>query len=392
LDTGVLSTRPEGLSTLARNHEGHVRLLNLGRSAIQVALEAMDLAPGSGVIVPSYACAGVVLPVMQAGLRPVLADIGDDLNLTLDAVRAAHEPDVRAAIVPHLAGVWVRELDDIVEWAGRSGIRIIEDVAHAHGLSVDGVVAGASGDAAIFSSGGGKPIFGPGGGWLVTRDDGLAERAARREAMTEPSSLVRARLLDFIQRFARPESKRGRAWVLSRAATTMRLRPAGASMGDAGISFPVAAIADVEAALLNSMLPRMPELLNSRRANGALWRAALSPLESDGFRIAPQERNSHTHLWLSFRGPAAGERASEARTLLWRHGVETADLYVPLHRRPILAHVRRGDLSVTENLWRGVFLVPVRPSLRPADRDRIASAAEALAGWIAQNSTVKRLA
>ena len=54
----------------------------------------------------------------------------------------------------------------------------------------------------------------------------------------------------------------------------------------------------------------------------------------------------------------------------------------PLHRRPILAHVRCRDLSITEDLWRGVFLVPVRPSLRLADRNRTAEAAQALAAWM----------
>ena len=383
LDGAALSESREGLQrALAGGHGTHVRLLNLGRSAIQLALEAMGLAPGTGVIIPSYACAGVVMPVIQAGLRPVLADIGNDLNLTLGTVRAAYEPEVGAVVVPHLAGLWVRELHDIVEWARRAGIRVIEDVAHAQGLSVDGVPAGATGDVAIFSSGGGKPLFGPGGGWLASGDDALAERFGKRQAMVEPPELVRARLTDFIDRFGRPEIQRGRKWLFSRAAGMMRRQLPADFAGEAALSFPVAEIADIDAALVSSMLSRLPDLLSSRQTNSALWRKALRPLENASFRMAPEERNSHTHLWLSFRGPAAEAHASEARTLLWRHGVETADLYVPLHRRPILAHVRCRDLSITEDLWRGVFLVPVRPSLRLADRNRTAEAAQALAAWM----------
>ena len=384
LDGATLSGAREGLKrALGDGQRTHVRLLNLGRSAIQLALEAMGLPPGAGVIVPSYACAGVVMPVIQAGLRPVLADVGDDLNLTLETIRAAHEPDVGAVVVPHLAGVWVRELDDIVEWARGAGLYVIEDAAHAHGMSVDGVEAGATGDAAIFSSGGGKPVFGPSGGWLAIGDDALAERAAARPAMIEPPAVVRGRLTDFMHRFARPEIQLGRTWLVSRAAAAMQRHPTGTSQTDGALSFPIAEIAEVDAALVESMLPRLPGLISSRRENAAVWRNALRPLESGTFRMAPEDRNSHTHLWLSFRGPGAEQRASEARTLLWRHGVETADLYVPLHRRPLVAHVRSRDLPVTEDLWRGIFLVPTRPSLRPADRHRIGDAAEVLAGWIA---------
>jgi dTDP-4-amino-4,6-dideoxygalactose transaminase len=320
--------------------------------------------------------------VLQAGLRPVFADIGDELNPTLETVCGAYEPDVRAVVLPHLAGVWVHEVREIVEWARGVGIRVIEDVAHAQGLSVDGVRAGATGDAAIFSSGGGKPLFGPGGGWLTTGDDALAEGVRQRHLVLEAPEVIRARMKSFMRRFARPERQRGRAWLVSRAATALRWPPPRTLPTDSALSFPVAEIPDIEAALVQGMLPRLSDLVSARRTNSELWREALSPLEGGRFRMAPLEANSHTHMWLSFRGPAAEAHAIEARNLLWRHGVETANLYVPLHRRSFLAKVRWRGLARTEELWRGVFLVPVRPSLRPDDRDRIADAAEALAGWM----------
>jgi dTDP-4-amino-4,6-dideoxygalactose transaminase len=278
--------------------------------------------------------------------------------------------------------VWVRDLREIVDWADSMGIRVIEDAAHAQGLSVGGVDAGATGAAAVFSSGGGKPVFGPGGGWLTTGDDRLVQRVARRQAMVEPAEVIRARLRDFIDRFARPERQRGRAWLVSRAGSSLPRRLRRDLPPDVAPSFAVAGMADVEAGLVYSMLPRLADLISARRFNSALWRETLAPLQGNEFRIAPLEANSHTHLWFSFRGPTAESRAEEARNLLWRHGVETANFYVPLHRRPFLSNVRHRGLARTEELWRGAFLVPVRPSLRPADRERIAGAGEALAAWM----------
>ena len=53
----------------AIGEEWTVKLANLGRSAIQIALEAMDLPPGSEVILPAFACNGVALPIILPLLR-----------------------------------------------------------------------------------------------------------------------------------------------------------------------------------------------------------------------------------------------------------------------------------------------------------------------------------
>src|SRR3954468_10658305 len=39
--------------------------LNSGRAAIQLALEALDLPPRSEVLIPSYGCAGIIVPITQ---------------------------------------------------------------------------------------------------------------------------------------------------------------------------------------------------------------------------------------------------------------------------------------------------------------------------------------
>ena len=388
LEGQAFPSAPHALrARLERDLGGFVTPLNLGRAGIQLALEAMGLPSGSGVILPSYACAGVVLPVLQTGLRPVLCDVGDDLNPTLETIRAAYRPGVRAVIVPHLAGVWVADLDRILDWARSESVRIIEDAAHAHGLAVDGRQSGTLGDAAIFSTGLGKPLFGPGGGWLRTADEALTERVNARVLDREPEALVRQRLKSFADGFSASPTQRGRRLIGAVVSNRRRRSQATPSPnGHAPAGFIVAEMPDVEAALVGSMLAKLPDLVSARRRHAQLWRAALGDLESETFRMAPERDNSCLKLWLSFRGPTGEARATEARKRLWAHRVETESLYLPLHRRAFAASAMKAGLPTTETLWRGVFSVPVRASLRDSDRERICEAAAALAAFVRRTS------
>ena len=378
-----LGDAPDALARALGTDDHHVRVVNLGRSAIRLALEAMTLPAGSGVIVPSYACTGVVAPVIAAGLRPVLADIGDDLNLTLETVADAWaaDPSASALVLPHFGGVAARDAEAIVVWARDHGLRVIEDAAHAQGLTVAGRELGTLGDAAIFSSGGGKPLTGPGGGWVVTADSLLAERIAARELPGVPREVAERRLRAFVSTFVRSRAARGRTLLRSQLPSRRPTAPAPAD--DQRVRFATTAMADVDAALALSQLPRLNELIARRRDHAALWRAPLEALEGPRLRVAPRENNSATVFWLSIRGRGAGIQASEARTLLWRHGIETQSLYVPLHRRPEITPVIVAGVSRTEALWEGVFAVPVGASLRDGDRARIQSAAQALAEHLA---------
>jgi dTDP-4-amino-4,6-dideoxygalactose transaminase len=363
---------------LTHGSDDFVVLTNLGRSALHLSLEALQLPAESAVILPSYACAGVVVPVLRSGLRPAYADVGDDLNLTIDTVQAAWSPDVSAVVVPHLAGVWTRDLPAIVAWARARGIRVIEDAAQAHGLVVDGVAAGRLGDVAIFSSGGGKPIFGPGGGWLTTADAELAARAAKRLGPPEAADVVNERLRRFVDGYVSSPARRGRRQLVG------RLRPVTGK--EAPSPYAVAPIADIEAALALSVMPRLASLIEARRAHAQLWRASLRDVGGEVLRIAPERDSTAQKLWLSFRGADPGARATEARDLLWSHGVETESLYVPLHLRASFGTDRHTDLARTERLWRGIFSVPVRPTLTARDRRRIGDAASALAHMVQQAS------
>ena len=99
-----------------------IRVLNSGRAALQLILESLNLPLGSEILISTFSCAGVVMPVIQSGHRPVLVDVDEQFNIRFETVLEAYTPSVKAVVVPHLSGCWSRDMDQILGWASEREI------------------------------------------------------------------------------------------------------------------------------------------------------------------------------------------------------------------------------------------------------------------------------
>src|SRR5262245_10795976 len=70
----------------------YVIALNRGRTALEVALFALNLPVGSDVLVPAYICHSVREAVVRAGFRAVPVPVARDLHLDPDSLEAAITP------------------------------------------------------------------------------------------------------------------------------------------------------------------------------------------------------------------------------------------------------------------------------------------------------------
>ena len=166
----------------------HVFTFWKGRIALYGILKALGIGPGDSVIVPGYTCAAVAGAVKFVGASPVYADIDPELYSPSlvgysDALEGHSRSRVKALMLQHTYGI-PADVPRIVGWARKQGIAVIEDCAHAIGTLYrreDGCwqEVGNAGDAAFFSSQWSKPVSTGLGGWLVTSDQGLAERMTR---------------------------------------------------------------------------------------------------------------------------------------------------------------------------------------------------------------------
>jgi dTDP-4-amino-4,6-dideoxygalactose transaminase/DNA-binding CsgD family transcriptional regulator len=146
-----------------------------GLDALRLALLAGGIKPGDHVILPANTFAATIEAVVQAGGKPVLADVSErDYNLDPAAVEAALTARTRFLLPVHLYGQ-LANLAALERLAERHGPAIVEDACQAHGASRDGRRAGTVGIAGAFSFYPAKNLgaFGDAGA-VVTNDEQLA--------------------------------------------------------------------------------------------------------------------------------------------------------------------------------------------------------------------------
>ncbi|HMB93824.1 MAG TPA: aminotransferase class I/II-fold pyridoxal phosphate-dependent enzyme, partial [Rhodothermales bacterium] len=109
----------------------HAIAVNSCTAAMHLALEAIGLERGDEVITTSYTFAATAEVVRYFDARPVLVDIEpDSLNIDPHKIEAAITERTRAILPVHVAGL-AADLDTIHEVAGRHGLVVIDDAAHA---------------------------------------------------------------------------------------------------------------------------------------------------------------------------------------------------------------------------------------------------------------------
>jgi len=145
-------------------------------AGLHLVLEALGIAAGDEVIVPSLTFCSTVHAILQVGATPVLVD-SDRTSLNLDpaAVERAITPRTRAIVVVHLCGR-ACEMDAILALAAPQKLKVIEDCAHAIETTYRGQSAGLVGDAGCFSFYPTKSITTGDGGMVISRHRDLIER------------------------------------------------------------------------------------------------------------------------------------------------------------------------------------------------------------------------
>ncbi len=147
-----------------------------GTTALEITLRAAGLQRGDEVIVPALTFYATPFAALAQGFVPVFADV-DPATWCLDVatLEAAITPRTRAIIPVHL-GSRMTDMDRLMEIAGRHNLIVIEDCAHAHGMTWNGKAAGTFGQAGCYSFQTSKLMTCGEGGLIVTNDAQLESR------------------------------------------------------------------------------------------------------------------------------------------------------------------------------------------------------------------------
>jgi dTDP-4-amino-4,6-dideoxygalactose transaminase len=142
-----------------------------GTAALHVALSALGIGPGDEVIVPSYTFIATSFSVVQAGAIPRFADVNlDDHCISVESAEKLVNERTRAIIPVHLYGN-VCDMDQILAFAQKHNLYVIEDNAEAFGGVYKGKKTGTLGHMAACSFCQNKTFTTGGEGGMVTTDD-----------------------------------------------------------------------------------------------------------------------------------------------------------------------------------------------------------------------------
>jgi dTDP-4-amino-4,6-dideoxygalactose transaminase len=144
-----------------------------GTIALEIVTRALDMR--GEVIIPSFTFIATAHALQWQGITPVFCDVAPGTH-HIDPAQ------VERLITPRTTGiipvhVWGEACDiaALQDVAGRHGLRVVYDAAHALACSYGGAMIGNFGDAEVFSFHATKFFNTFEGGAVTTNDDGLAE-------------------------------------------------------------------------------------------------------------------------------------------------------------------------------------------------------------------------
>jgi len=158
-----------------------------GSSALYLCLKALGVGKGDEVILPTYVCISVLNAVKQTGANPVLCDIDENWGICLDTVIPHISPKTKAIVAPYIGGI-AFDIKSLVEL----DIPVIEDLAQAFGVTINGRKAGTYGQITMCSFQAIKCLTSGGEGGMVLSNDKTLMSHIRSKKIYSPMSDLQA--------------------------------------------------------------------------------------------------------------------------------------------------------------------------------------------------------
>jgi UDP-4-amino-4,6-dideoxy-N-acetyl-beta-L-altrosamine transaminase len=336
-----------------------------GTAALHMAARALDLGPGTKVVVPAITFLATASAPHLNGAEIVFADVDRYSGLMgpehlQDALARAGKAD--AVFNVHLNGQ-CGAIEELAEIAREHGAKIVDDACHTLGaayVASDGAVSNIGSnrfaDLSVFSFHPVKAIAMGEGGAVTTNDSAMAKRLvlARNHGMTrDPEDFAHADE-------AFDESGAGNPWYYELTEPEFNWRAN-----------------DIQCALGLSQLNKLGRFVARRRTIAAAYDLMLRPL-SPLVRPLGRTRNCLPawHLYVvQIDFAAAGISRADLMRVLASEGIGSQVHYVPVHRQPYWVK-RYGTLSLpgADGYYERCLSLPLFASMTDGDVERVVSA------------------
>ena len=154
-------------------------VFNSASSALHAAVVAVGVRPEEEVIVPPLTFTSTATSSLMHNAIPVFCDVKEDTYcLDPTKIESVVSPLTKAIIPVHLFG-HPCDMDELLHFANKHDLKVIEDCAQAPGAKYKGKTVGTLGDCGIFSFQESKNIMTGEGGMLLTDNEDIASDLAR---------------------------------------------------------------------------------------------------------------------------------------------------------------------------------------------------------------------
>jgi dTDP-4-amino-4,6-dideoxygalactose transaminase len=318
--------------------------------ALHIAGRLIGLGPGDEVIAPAFTYVAGHQAISRTGAEVVFCDIEDGM-LSIDPARVEEllTERTKAILAVDYLGLPCR-LDELMELAGRHGLRVIEDAAHAFGSSSKGRPVGSFGDITCFSFGPVKTITTLEGGAVVTSDP------------ADVQTLHELRHLG-IDSDTDARYRNQRNWEFDVVRQGYRCH-----------------LGSVPAAIGLAQLGLAEEFIANRQEYCRIYDKAFAGLEQAGhirlFDTAWKDVAPYIYV-LRLRD---GSRRQALIDHLNERGVSSGIHFLGAQEFSFYAGCRRGDLSVTEAATQQVLTLPLHPYMVQDTLERVIEAVTSFFG------------
>ena len=300
-----------------------------GRSAFQLALEALALEKGKEIIFPFFTFPVIPLVARMLGYQPVFCGIDPEtFNSGPEHIAAKITDKTGAVVATHLFGQPC-PIQEIVDLCRKRNIRVLEDCAHACGVRVGGRQVGTFGDIGVFSFAEGKnmPCFG--GGAIATRDEAIAGRARAalaKAAMPAKKTILEKAVSVWVKWFlTRPLVFGLTAYPVLRLKLLLGQPLMDSAVGDelleefSGSAPRVSPFANLQAAIGLLHVEQVDRFNAGARKNARILTEGLKGVAIVG---APRS-SSDEHIYVYYPLRVAPEKRDDLRRYLLRHGFDS---------------------------------------------------------------------
>jgi len=300
-----------------------------GTDALQVAMMALDFAPGDKAIVPTFTYISTVEVMALLKLQPILVDVDPaTFNVDPEQVKAAlvDHPETKAIVPVHLFGQCA-DMAPLLQLADSYDTYLLEDTAQAIGAVYthpDGTQqrAGTIGDIGATSFYPSKNLGAYGdAGALMTHHEEMAQ-------------LLRMTA----------NHGQNRRYYFDRVGVNSRLDT-------------------LQAAVLVAKLKRLDAYIERRQAAAAFYDAAFAKLP--GVQIPARAANS-THVFHQYTLQVPAELRDELHHYLADQGIPSVVFYpLAVHQQPAYQELgfQEGEFPVAERLGKTVLSLPMHTEL-----------------------------